>query len=87
VSQDEDGVAPCRLVDVYLMVEVVSTSETSVNFHQTTWRNIPEDSHLQDEDILLILYCNLLKMLLFKPSIANNSHTCEHFHLRKSVIT
>jgi hypothetical protein len=25
-----------------------STSETSANFYQTTRRNIPEDSHLQD---------------------------------------
>jgi hypothetical protein len=28
------------------MMEAVSTSEMSVNFYQTTWRNIPEDSHL-----------------------------------------
>jgi hypothetical protein len=28
------------------MMEPVSTSETSVNFYQTTWRSIPEDSHL-----------------------------------------
>jgi hypothetical protein len=27
-----------------LMMEVVSTSETSVNFNVTTWRNIPEDT-------------------------------------------
>jgi hypothetical protein len=27
-------------------MEAVSTSETSVNFYQTTWRNIPEESHL-----------------------------------------
>jgi hypothetical protein len=27
-------------------MEVVCTSETSVNFYQTTRRNIPEDSHL-----------------------------------------
>jgi hypothetical protein len=26
----------------YLMMEVVSTSETSVNFYETTQRNIPE---------------------------------------------
>jgi hypothetical protein len=30
----------------HLMVEAVSTSEASVNFYQTTWRNEPEDSHL-----------------------------------------
>jgi hypothetical protein len=29
-----------------LMIEAVSTSETSVNFYQTTRRNTPEDSHL-----------------------------------------
>jgi hypothetical protein len=27
-------------------MKAVSTSETSVNFYQTRWRNIPEDSHL-----------------------------------------
>jgi hypothetical protein len=29
------------------MMEAASTSETSVNFNQTTWYNIPKDSHLQ----------------------------------------
>jgi hypothetical protein len=29
-----------------LMMEAASTSETSVNFYQSTRRNIPEDSHL-----------------------------------------
>jgi hypothetical protein len=36
--------APCRLV--VLLVQAPSTSETSVNFYQTTRRNNPEDSHL-----------------------------------------
>jgi hypothetical protein len=31
---------------IALMMETVSTSETSVSFYQTTWRNVPEDSHL-----------------------------------------
>jgi hypothetical protein len=31
---------------IALMMEAVNTSETSANFDQTTWRNIPEDSHL-----------------------------------------
>jgi hypothetical protein len=47
-------VAPCSLVKVYrrfrgliaLMMEAASTSETSVNFYQTTRRNNLEDSHL-----------------------------------------
>jgi hypothetical protein len=29
------------------MMEAVNTSETSVNFYQTTRRNVPEDSHLR----------------------------------------
>jgi hypothetical protein len=35
---------------IALMMEAVSTSETSVNFYKTTWCNIPEDSHLQITD-------------------------------------
>jgi hypothetical protein len=31
---------------IALMMEASSTSETSVNFYQTTRSNIPEDSHL-----------------------------------------
>jgi hypothetical protein len=54
-------VAPCSLVEVFrraellitsiirtiitLMMEEVSTSETSVNFYQTARGNIPEDSN------------------------------------------
>jgi hypothetical protein len=34
---------------IALMMEAVSSSETSVNFYQTTRRNIPEDSHLHSE--------------------------------------
>jgi hypothetical protein len=38
-----------------LMMEAVSSSETLLNIYQTTWCNIPEDSHTefiwpQDED-------------------------------------
>jgi hypothetical protein len=44
-------VAPCSLVEVYssvvtLMMEAAGTSEVSVNFHQTAWRNNPEDIHI-----------------------------------------
>jgi hypothetical protein len=43
-------VAPCSLVEVSLlialMMEAESTSETSVNFYQTTRRNNPEDGRL-----------------------------------------
>jgi hypothetical protein len=54
-------VSPCSLVEIYiihhasiiramiiaLMMEAARTSETLVNFYQTTRRYSPEDSHLQ----------------------------------------
>jgi hypothetical protein len=50
-------VAPCSQVEIgrrfrgsycliSLMMEAVNTSETKVNFYETTRRNIPVDSHL-----------------------------------------
>jgi hypothetical protein len=55
----------CSLVDVSevlaasiiraVMMEAASTSEMSVSFHQTTWCNIPEDSHLQNLGYSIIL--------------------------------
>jgi hypothetical protein len=36
-------VAPCVIM---VMMAAVSSSKTSVNFYQTTRRNVPEDSHL-----------------------------------------
>jgi hypothetical protein len=42
-------VALCSLAMITtLMMEAASTSETSVNFYQTTWRFNPEDSHLHN---------------------------------------
>jgi hypothetical protein len=32
------------------MMEAVNTSEMSVNFCDTTWYKIPEDSHLHDDE-------------------------------------
>jgi hypothetical protein len=38
--------------DVALMMEAASTTETSVNFYQTTRHNNPEDSHLHPQFML-----------------------------------
>jgi hypothetical protein len=35
------------LISIALMIEAARTSETLVNFYQTTRRYIPEDSHLR----------------------------------------
>jgi hypothetical protein len=36
---------------ITLMMEAASTSETLANFHQTTQRTIPEDSHLHIKNV------------------------------------
>jgi hypothetical protein len=47
----EDGrllcCSPCSLVKFSNVSKAANTCETSVDFHQTTWRSSPEDSHLQ----------------------------------------
>jgi hypothetical protein len=55
-------IAPCSLVDIdrrfraiALMMEALSTSETSVNIYQTTRRNVPEDSELDHPDHTIII--------------------------------
>jgi hypothetical protein len=42
------------LYSIALIMVAASTSETSVNFYQTTRRNNPEDSHIQVESSLHI---------------------------------
>jgi hypothetical protein len=49
---------------IALMMEAARTSETSVNFYQTTRRYNPEDSHLHEErkwegDICLHFYVHM----------------------------
>jgi hypothetical protein len=38
---------------IALMMKAAKTSETLVNFYQTTWRYNPEDSHLH---IFVLIY-------------------------------
>jgi hypothetical protein len=35
------------MANALMMMEVASSSETSVNFYQTTWLNNPEDSYVE----------------------------------------
>jgi hypothetical protein len=46
INVSEVLVASIRAITA-MMMDAVSTSETSVNFHQTTRRYNPEDSHLR----------------------------------------
>jgi hypothetical protein len=39
-------VSEILVASIAQMMEAASTSETSVNFYQNTWRNNAEDSHL-----------------------------------------
>jgi hypothetical protein len=44
---------------VTLMMEAVSSAETSVCIYQTTWCNIPEDNHLSSLDAVYYLDTNV----------------------------
>jgi hypothetical protein len=62
-------------VAIALMMEAVSTSETLVNFYQTTRRNIPEDSHLHTrrdnlKSYLISLLHFFIIMAAFTDSLA-----------------
>jgi cell division protein FtsL len=48
---------------IALMMEAVSTSETSVNVFHTTRRNIPEESHLQFNVCLLQCAISVMYMV------------------------
>jgi hypothetical protein len=51
-------IASCRRI-IALMMEAVRTSETSVNFYETTWCNILEGCHLHS----LLRSLNFIKTL------------------------
>jgi hypothetical protein len=56
-----------------MMMEAVITSETSVNFYETTRRNIPEDSHLHTRRRE-----NLKSNLLFRRSAEESEENHEY---------
>jgi hypothetical protein len=61
-------VVPCSLIDIDLMIEAVSFSETSVFIYQTTRCNIPQDSHLhtRHRKNLKISRCKITLILLYE---------------------
>jgi hypothetical protein len=50
------------------MMVAANTSETSVNFYQTTWCNIPEDSHL-DISITVITILTATDVIIISFSL------------------
>jgi hypothetical protein len=47
------------------MMEIASTSETSVNFYQTAWRYNPEDSLLYSRRRENLKSCSYIRVLTF----------------------
>jgi hypothetical protein len=43
---DVSDVLTASIIKAMRIMQAVNTSETSVNFYQTTWNNIPETGHL-----------------------------------------
>jgi hypothetical protein len=63
-----------------LMMEAESTSETSINFYQTTWHNNPEDSLLGIHRVSACVLCTFsFKMLLAEKEIFCVIHTLASF--------
>jgi hypothetical protein len=56
---------------IALMMETVSTSETSVNLHQTTRRNNPKVNHLQTRRR------ENLKSQMYERSVTNSRNSIE----------
>jgi hypothetical protein len=59
------------------MMEAVSTSETLVNIYQTTWCYNPEDSHLPDHTLMLLM------IIIFIPSSFLNT---EYQHMQNNNV-
>jgi hypothetical protein len=55
VSRTGQKLGEIQVLTAVSMKETVSTSETPVNFYQTTRRNIPEDSHFQVKSLILFV--------------------------------
>jgi hypothetical protein len=53
--------------NVALMMEALGTSETSVNFDQSTWCIIPEDSHLHNHVCVNLKFHMKLYLFALKP--------------------
>jgi hypothetical protein len=71
------GAAPCSLAIITLMMEAVSSSETSPNIYKTTQCYIPEDSHLHihhHENIKSHLYLGLFIYSLFNGAFSSSDY-------------
>jgi hypothetical protein len=64
-----------RRAMIALMMEEVSTSETSVNIYQTKQRNIPENSHPHNQEIPLLLWNTIL-------SLINSVHSLTYYFFK-----
>jgi hypothetical protein len=68
------------------MMEAASTSETSVNFYQTTLRNNPESSHLR-EYLLCCLLSSLCFIFQISPPYKSDAHhrMAKLFHFTRLI--
>jgi hypothetical protein len=56
-----------------LKMEVMRSSETSANFYQTTWRNIPEDNNLHKHGCQNLKFLSLFMNRYYSPSLSPGS--------------
>jgi hypothetical protein len=65
-------------------MEAVNTYETSVSIYQTTRRNIPEDSRLQDDNVMEISSLDIVHSLYKNSGLEHNmseAGSCRFVHI------
>jgi hypothetical protein len=55
--------------------EAVSTSETSVNFYETTRRNIPEDNHVHTHHRANVSLTQIFMFAITSTPVLRSAHT------------
>jgi hypothetical protein len=73
---------------IALMMEALSTPETSVNFDQTTRRNIPEDSHLHTrhcENLKNLTWMKTHQMLVYSDCVKLLGENIKNKEHRNSI--
>jgi hypothetical protein len=81
VSYKLTNVTEMLATSIIRAMEAVNTSETSVSFYETTWRNSPEDSHLHTR------HPENLKSHKMIPNAANKYWRSCNAHLQNKNVT
>jgi hypothetical protein len=77
---------PCIQMVQTLVCFATSTSETSVNFYQTTRRNFPDDSHLYTRPLENLKSNLTMTWILIRNIIKARRSTAELLHVGRRIV-